>query len=67
VASPFYTTQDICDLLHISSRTLDRYRRRIGNPFPAPYIRHVGSENLYLVTDVDDWVVREHERTVAMN
>lgn len=67
MASLFYTTGNVCELLHISTRTIDRYRKRERNPFPAPYIGHVGSENLYLAAEVDAWIVREHERTVAMN
>lgn len=59
----YYSTTDLCERFRCSSRTLFRRMQRIGNPFPAPCIKHVGSENLWDASEVAAWETRERERT----
>lgn len=60
------STRDICDQLCISSRTLDRYRKRPSNsnPFPEPDCAYMGGSNKWLKTKVEEWQRREMSRPV---
>ncbi|EAU8408223.1 excisionase Xis [Salmonella enterica] len=58
------STREICCQLRISSRTLDRYRKRPSdnNPFPEPDCSYMGGSNKWLKTKVNEWLVREMSR-----
>lgn len=58
------STREICDHLSISSRTLERYRKRpeSGNPFPEPDCSFMGGSNKWLTTKVTEWQIREMSR-----
>lgn len=58
------STSEICCQLRISSRTLDRYRKRPSdnNPFPEPDCSYMGGSNKWLKTKVNEWLVREMSR-----
>ncbi|WP_421550645.1 excisionase Xis [Kluyvera intermedia] len=59
-------TREICEQLCISSRTLDRYRKRPGNgnPFPEPDCSYMGGSNKWIKTKVEEWQRREMARPV---
>ncbi|EEA8680579.1 excisionase Xis [Salmonella enterica subsp. enterica] len=58
-------TREICCQLRISSRTLERYRKRPNdsNPFPEPDCSYMGGSNKWLRTKVTAWQLREMSRT----
>ncbi|MEN0581607.1 excisionase Xis [Phytobacter palmae] len=58
------STREICVHLSISSRTLDRYRKRPdgSNPFPEPDCSFMGGSNKWLTTRVTEWQIREMSR-----
>ncbi len=58
------STREICCQLRISSRTLERYRKRPSdnNPFPEPDCSYMGGSNKWLKTKVNEWQVREMSR-----
>ncbi|EAO8921492.1 excisionase Xis [Salmonella enterica] len=57
-------TREICCQLRISSRTLERYRKRPSdnNPFPEPDCSYMGGSNKWLKTKVNEWQVRKMSR-----
>lgn len=60
------STREICEQLRISSRTLERYRKRPGNenPFPEPDCAYMGGSNRWIKTKVEEWQRREMSRPV---
>ncbi|MGX8939953.1 excisionase Xis [Symbiopectobacterium sp. Eva_TO] len=42
------STRQVCEFLDMSSRTLERRRKRSFNPFPEPDITCAGSQNKWL-------------------
>ncbi|EDM5940678.1 excisionase [Salmonella enterica subsp. enterica serovar Typhimurium] len=58
------STREICCQLRISSRTLERYRKRPSdnNPFPEPDCSYMGGSNKWFKTKVNEWQVREMSR-----
>ena len=59
------STKDICGQLCISSRTLERYRKRAPNenPFPEPDCAYMGGPNKWLRTKVTAWQIKEMSRS----
>ncbi|EAY4972839.1 excisionase Xis [Salmonella enterica] len=59
------STSEICCQLRISSRTLDRYRKRPSdnNPFPEPDCSYMGGSNKWLKTKVTAWQIKEMSRS----
>ncbi|MEB7891026.1 excisionase Xis [Hafnia alvei] len=55
------TTATICDMLEISARTLERYRKRgeSDNPFPEPDISNAGASNKWYRYKVTNWQQEE--------
>ncbi|MBU0564878.1 MAG: hypothetical protein KJ945_02260 [Gammaproteobacteria bacterium] len=53
VAKKFISTSELCERYGKTSRTLARWPETRG--FPKPAISHNGSENLYLLEDVETW------------
>ena len=57
VAKKFISTSELCERYGKSSRTLSRWPVTRG--FPKPAIAHQGSENLFMVSEVEAWEERE--------
>lgn len=51
----FMTTSDVCNHLRMSSRTLERRRKRERLPFPEPDYSGLGSENKWYRYKVLEW------------
>lgn len=51
--SKYMSTSEICDRFRKSSRTIARWQEVRG--FPKPAMRSMGSENLYLRSQVEAW------------
>lgn len=58
----FYSTKDLCDILHCKSRTVFRRMKREFDPLPAPCIKQRGACNLWDRKEVDEWIEREKKR-----
>jgi len=54
-AEGYYSTKDLCDRFRVSSRTLERWRLREENPFPAPTYNQRGAKNLWAKETVWGW------------
>ncbi len=59
----YMTTKEVADRYGISTRTVYRRMKLSENPFPAPIIKMVGSSNLWLIKDVEQWDARQRELT----
>ncbi|MBC7198067.1 MAG: hypothetical protein H5U32_02345 [Pseudomonas balearica] len=57
VAKKFISTSELCQRYDKSSRTISRWPVTRG--FPKPAIANNGSENLYLMEEVEAWEERE--------
>ncbi|OCX57143.1 hypothetical protein BFM99_13825 [Stutzerimonas stutzeri] len=53
VAKKFISTSELCQRYGKTPRTIARWPSTRG--FPKPAISHSGSENLYLLEDVEAW------------
>ncbi|EBN8270559.1 excisionase Xis [Salmonella enterica] len=62
------STREICYQLRISSRTLDRYRKRPSdnNPFPEPDCSYMGGSNKWLKSKVTEWQQKEMRRKTRL-
>ncbi|ECU4941907.1 excisionase Xis [Salmonella enterica] len=62
------STREICCQLRISSRTLDRYRKRPSdnNPFPEPDCSYMGGSNKWLKSKVTEWQQKEMRRKTRL-
>lgn len=58
------TTRDVCRQLCVTSRTIDRYRKRDkeSNPFPDPDCSYMGGPNKWLKSKVVAWQKAEMQR-----
>ncbi|ECG4756899.1 excisionase Xis [Salmonella enterica subsp. enterica serovar Richmond] len=62
------STREICCQLRISSRTLERYRKRPSdnNPFPEPDCSYMGGSNKWLKSKVTEWQQKEMHRKTRL-
>lgn len=53
------STAQVCEFLAMSSRTLERRRKRAVNPFPEPDVYCAGSQNKWECHKVKAWQSEE--------
>ncbi|MDP2505416.1 AlpA family transcriptional regulator [Oceanobacter sp. 3_MG-2023] len=51
----YWSTKDLCERFHCSSRTIFRWMKRDTHPFPQPINRAAGGHNRWAIDDVEQW------------
>ena len=58
----FVTSNEICDTMKFSKRTLHRRLLSPENPLPQPAIKRIGAMSLWDAHTFYEWVERERQR-----
>lgn len=63
----YVSSNDICDSLGISKRTLQRRFYDDENKLPEPCIKRVGGKSIWEESRIQEWLKREIERSKKLN